>query len=317
MKVGVVIPYFNGENYIEKCLDSIFKTDTYEVYAILIDNSSVPQKKLSQVISKYQKNIFYYKTEPKIGFSRAVNIGAKLALKQGVGVIIILNQDTILMDNCIDRLVSTLISEESLAAVGPMQYIDYELNIESFFIKYYLSQNPDIFKDLLKNRIKSFYPLDTISGTCLAVLSETIEQYGLFDESYFMYYEDDDLCRKYKCLGFKVGINPQAGIIHYHQHVNAPKDQKIWINRYKISSRFVYELKDIKKSFISCLLSYLSDNLYDYLKDLFKLKIGAILIHLYYDLRNIMRLPRVLISRKKERRLCSGKHLPMWDHTRN
>ncbi len=306
MKIAVIIPFFNGEKYIEKCLDSVFKTGNHVINVIIVDNSSEHQTILERIIRKY-RGVSYHRTKPRIGFSKAVNIGAELALASGSEIIIIINQDIVLLDFCIERLVSTLVSEKNIAAVGPIHYTNETFNIESFFIKSYLTQTPEIFKDALLNKLKSFYQLDYVSGACLAILSDNVRKYGLFDENYFMYYEDNDLCRKYNYLGLKVGINPYAGIIHYHQHDRVDdkvlKREEAW-HRYKTSSRFIFELKDINRSLVSCIFNYIYYDLSNYFHDLFNLRMRDIIIHFYYDLKNIIKLRRVLVARQKEKLLC-------------
>ncbi|MCX6799585.1 MAG: hypothetical protein NT091_00355, partial [Candidatus Falkowbacteria bacterium] len=78
------------------------------------------------------------------------------------------------------------------------------------------SKSLDLFlmnKYNLNNKIE----VDWLMGSCLLLKKETLEKVGMFDERYFMYFEDTDLCRKIKKNNLKVIYNPEA--IVYHDHV--------------------------------------------------------------------------------------------------
>jgi hypothetical protein len=75
-----------------------------------------------------------------------------------------------------------------------------------------------LMKDFDKNYIKE---VDWLLGSCLFCRTEALDKIGIFDERFFMYFEDTDLCRRFWKNGYKVVYNPEAKIIHNHQRASA------------------------------------------------------------------------------------------------
>jgi GT2 family glycosyltransferase len=72
-------------------------------------------------------------------------------------------------------------------------------------------------------------PVDWVSGACLMVRQKTIQQIGLLDsESFFMYYEDADWCRRARLAGWSVMFLPQVRVYHQQQASRSPITQKAW-----------------------------------------------------------------------------------------
>ncbi|MDP3998539.1 MAG: glycosyltransferase family 2 protein, partial [bacterium] len=60
----------------------------------------------------------------------------------------------------------------------------------------------------------SYHPLTYLSGCCLAIKRQVFEKIGLFDEKYFLYFEDLDFCLRAKKAGFKIALEPKVVIFH-------------------------------------------------------------------------------------------------------
>lgn len=84
-----------------------------------------------------------------------------------------------------------------------------------------------------------FAGTDFVSGSLMIIKREVVEKIGLFDESYFMYYEDVDYCIRAKSAGFKVGIDSQATYEHFEQsRMNADKERMLANSHKKFQQKY-------------------------------------------------------------------------------
>ena len=187
-KVAVVIPYYQGEDFIADCLSSI-TTSEYPVSKVyLADNSpsrfqpSGPGDNLLTVL----------KLPPGIGFGRACNAGIYESVKDGYDFTIILNQDAILAPGCIGHLVVAWQHQPDLAAVAPLSYDHTLAAITPKTWKKYVAPIPGLAADLQGGKLRSWYPVSytQINGACVCFRNQLVHQYPLFDPIFKQYGED-------------------------------------------------------------------------------------------------------------------------------
>jgi GT2 family glycosyltransferase len=158
------------------------------------------------------------------GFSRANNLG----YNQSEGkYLLFLNSDTIVHHNTLDKIVRYLDQHPDAGVLGP-KILDPESNPTASFQRFldvkklFLgSERLRYFVDI--DRYRMNYPLydfaatqdvEWVSGACLATRRDIFEQVGRWDEHYFLYYEDMDLCLQVLRAGFRVVFYPDAEITH-------------------------------------------------------------------------------------------------------
>jgi GT2 family glycosyltransferase len=242
-KVNVVIPFFNGDDHIEKCLDSL-KENSAEIYRIIIVNNSNKPTNIHR-IAKCYNNVDVIETKPRLGFGNACNEGAQYALKNGAEIIICINQDVILGPTAVTELIQPLGENDNVVMSAPILYTYDFKHLGSYFLKWYLSQCPDLIFDALKNKLKKNYQTQAACGACFAIKSEFVKEFGLFDPLFFMYREDDDLCERIIRLRFYIVIVPSAAVAHYQRDVN------LTVKNWQRFSSAILELKDPRKSFLN------------------------------------------------------------------
>ncbi|MDD5237111.1 MAG: glycosyltransferase, partial [Candidatus Omnitrophica bacterium] len=84
-------------------------------------------------------------------------------------------------------------------------------------------------------------PVDWLSGACLLIKKTTIEKIGLFDEHYFMFYEDVDYCRRAEKNGLKIGYFPQYSIVHKQGASIAASDERTIRNAHRQSQLYYWD----------------------------------------------------------------------------
>ena len=132
-KIAVVIVTFNGEIWIKKNLNSLFKTN-YPIEIIIVDNASTDET--IPIIKKYNA-IELIQNKNNLGFGKANNIGIDLALKKGADAIFLLNQDTWIFENTISNLAEVLFENPNLGIVSPLHFSAEESILDENFNTYY------------------------------------------------------------------------------------------------------------------------------------------------------------------------------------
>lgn len=224
---------YNTRQMTSECIDSVIeKTAGISYEIILVDNASTDGSR--EFFSK-DKRVKYIYNNDNIGFGRANNEGLKIATGRNV---LFLNSDTLLRNNAIKILSDYLDSHKKVGACGGNLF-----NADGTPGNSYRMYGPSIYAEV--SRFFKYIPdklfwgnnlwfnhsgkpkkVFFIWGADLMVKREVINDVGIFDPSFFMYYEDDELCNR---IGkkYKVMSVPSAEIIHIlgaSSESNADKD---------------------------------------------------------------------------------------------
>jgi len=172
------------------------------------------------IAEKGTKKIFFYISPVNTGFAGGNNIGMRFALKNGYDFVFLLNADAVVSQDCIKVLVETMKKDASIGIAGPkVYYYDFhgKKNIISFAggrinlwkgLGNPLGGFPD---EKCENKIKE---VDYIEGSAMMIRDAVLNKVGLFDERFFAYWEDSDLCLRARKNGFKVMFIPDSFVYH-------------------------------------------------------------------------------------------------------
>jgi GT2 family glycosyltransferase len=238
--ISIVIVSYNTEQELKSCLLSIFeKTSVINFEVIVIDNNS--SDKSCEMIRKNFTKVKLIENKINAGFAKALNQGLKIAKGD---YFLILNPDTEIKNEAILKLLNFAKNKTELAAVGPKlinsdgtnQSSCYNLpSIKNAVLEFWFGK---------KGSYEKFYPnsvkpieVEAIVGAAMLIPKKSMDKIGLFNESYFLYFEDLDWCRKAKKLGLKIYWDPNGEIIHVHgasSIQNKSKSQKMLIESSKI-----------------------------------------------------------------------------------
>ena len=226
MKLAVVIPFYNGAQFIHRCLESLEGFGKHEI--IIVDNSEI-RGQLSVEANIIETN------SARIGFAAAVNIGLKKLYDSHFTHVLILNQDAYFKKGHFQVLLSDLGKNINKANqpdsllenfASPMIYKEDFSEIMPFIRERYFNDNIPS---------KPFYINDFVAVALIAPLS-LMKKLDGFDESYFMYYEDNDLIARSK-LKNAVTIFPHIHVGHYNPDLDTAEkneEKEGWIRQSKI-----------------------------------------------------------------------------------
>lgn len=302
--IFVIIPFFNGDAFIHECVKSVMNASDVNVTVVLVNNSTA-QTNVHTLMQDYKDRVVIIDEKPSIGFAKANNIGAAYALKHGATHVLCLNQDTVVDPMMISDLYRLMESNPKIGIAAPLIY-DFNTNqIEPFYIRWYYGNMPDMISDAIQQQLKPYYLTEKVSGACMMLRSNFVDQCGLFDESYFMYNEDEDLCRKVIHQGLHIAVHPKCRIFHYHTNTrtdlsnDAQTQKSLWQRK----SAQIYILKNTRVSFTRSVFSVWKKNFVDYINMLLSLQLPLLIRSMIVDFGLLFQLSNIKESYEKEKRL--------------
>jgi GT2 family glycosyltransferase len=230
-KVFVVSINFNNSDITLSFLRSLREIEKKEIElsVVIVDNSTKEKITIEENDFK-DLNLKIITPEKNTGFAGGNNVGIKHALKNDADYVLVINNDVILDKNLLKELLKT-IEEKNAGIVVPKIYFakGFEFHKERYKEKdlgkvfWYAGGKID-----WKNMITCHLGVDEVdsgqldketetefaTGCCMLVKKEYFEKVGLFNEKYFLYYEDVDLSIRGKRHGYKIIYQPKAVLWH-------------------------------------------------------------------------------------------------------
>jgi GT2 family glycosyltransferase len=206
--IFVIILNYNGLSYLKGCLSS-WVNQTYPYFSLVVcDNASTD--KTEEFVKSNFPNVILIRNEKNIGFARANNLAISFALAHGADFVLLLNNDTIVYRDLLERLTDELESDDSIGIVGPMI-----VDIEGKYIQE-VGMRCDKFGYPLPGRLDDLNnrPIFFVSGCALMIKKEVLTSVGLFDDDFFMFAEDLDFCWRAQLVGYKVEVSDKAMVRH-------------------------------------------------------------------------------------------------------
>ncbi|TCN56390.1 glycosyltransferase family 2 protein [Flavobacterium circumlabens] len=234
MKTSVVIVTFNGMKWIENCLESILgNTELPEI--IIVDNCS------SDNTVEFLKNTYFQKiklieSKENLGFGRANNLGIAKAFELNSDFIFLLNQDTVIEKDTIEKLLAISLKNPDYGIISPIHSNGDNSSLDLSFLYYINQQCSALISDfVLDKKRKELYPVEMINAAAWFLPVKTFEIVGGFDPLFFLYGEDDNFCQRVLYHNLKIGITTATIIKHDSGNnfkVDFPKGSKNYYNKF-------------------------------------------------------------------------------------
>ena len=245
--VSIIFVNYKTKDLTINAVKSVLqKTKDINFEIFVVDNNS--QDGSIEAIEKEFPQINIIKNSTNAGFGAANNI----AIKQAKGkYILCLNTDTLLINNAIKIMYDFMECKENenTAVCGGALY-DEKSNYIMSFANFPNCFNCLAFSWLLKKILpvirnqkepKNIKEVDFITGADIFFRKTVLDEVGLFDEKFFMYSEETDLCYRIKKAGYNIKIIPSAKIIHLEEK----SSRNFWDNsRMRVKSKYLYARKN-------------------------------------------------------------------------
>lgn len=231
MKVVVIVVTYNGQKWIQKCLDSLEKC-LVPNSVIVIDNNSADLT--SNIVKRNYPSVHLVETGKNVGFGKANNIGIEIAICKKADYIVLLNQDAWVEMTTIEKLINASIQYNQYGVISPF-HLNYEgIATEKYFNNYVLSfYTPGYLQDYEKCSLQTIYSSTFIHAACWLLPINTIKKVGGFDPLFFHYGEDNDYVQRLASNHLKIGFVPDALLYHYGTNeglINTVKSFRFRVN---------------------------------------------------------------------------------------
>lgn len=243
--LSIVIVGWNTKDLLKQCLDSVYTNPPQCNFDVWVVDNASSDASVEMVKSSFP-NIRLIENEKNVGFAAANNQALKIC---SGSFILLLNPDTIVKSGVFDRLLSYMKDNPQVGATGPLL-----LNGDGSF---QLSCYP--FPSVSREFWRLFYldklvpygiydsknwsqitprDVDSIQGACLLVRKEVLDQVGLFDDSFFLYSEEIDLCYRIKMAGWRLVWVPDVEVIHFGGQSSKQVATQSFLNLYRGKVKF-------------------------------------------------------------------------------
>lgn len=232
-KVSIIIVNYNQKQMTLDCLKSL-KSITYTNYEIILVDNNSHDGSAEAVIKQYPKVKILKNSENK-GFAGGNNVG----LKESTGdYILLLNNDTKVTPGFLEPLIEDFTGIKDLGIVQSKMFVMDKPNLldsVASFQTYTGFLYHQGYLDTDKPEYQDFLYSFSAKGACM-MIDRRVLKLGLFDDSYFAYFEETDLCWRAWLLGFKVGFEPRSVIFH-KMGVTSSKMNRAFINYHSFKNR--------------------------------------------------------------------------------
>lgn len=207
MKIFIIILHFGDPKVTSDCIKSIISNRLSFEKIIVVDNGG-------NFEPSFENNLKVFKNRKNLGFAAGVNIGIKYALLKKADYILLLNNDTIVEEDFLSKLIAKSL-KENIGILAPA--IKFH---KSGKVVYDLGGKLNVlFGRTTHNEVdkldgNKLQVVDYVSGCCMLIKRQVLEKVGFFDERFFLYYEDVDFCLRAKKAGFKTYVLPSVSVYH-------------------------------------------------------------------------------------------------------
>jgi hypothetical protein len=225
--ISVIIVSYNVKTFLQHCIHSVQKSaGNRNVEIFVVDNHSIDGT--PGMVQREFPDVRFIGNDKNLGFGRANN----QALREAAGkYVLFLNPDTLIEENTLDVCYDFMNEHAHVGICGP-KILNSDGSLQLACRRSFPSPSVALPKLLGLSRLfpksRTFakynltykdpdksYPVDAVSGSFMFCRGDLIRELGGFDEAFFMYGEDLDLCRRVQLAGKQVFYLPDTTILHY------------------------------------------------------------------------------------------------------
>ena len=290
IKVDIVIPIYNAFDFTKKCIETVIQHTNLKLHTLVLINDKSPDERILPMLEEFVKNnvdlnIDIIDSKENQGFVKSVNIG----MSHSNNDVVLLNSDTEVTENWLDKMIETAYLDENVATVTPLSNNATLTSIPNFLednvIPDYISLED--YAKLIEDCSYNAYPeLTTAHGFCMYIKRNAINIVGLFDCNTFGkgYGEENDF--SYRCI--------QNGLVNllcdntfiYHkgtQSFTEEKEELIKSHMEILKEKYPHNIEMNTDLCINNPYSYIQDNIKYTLANKYR-KNMLIVVHEFFEL---------------------------------
>jgi GT2 family glycosyltransferase len=208
-RVAILTVCYNQWAYTRAFLESVQCLEDTNYQIIVVDNASA-----DETVAEIRRGfpaVTLLPLQENTGYSGGNNAGITYALEQGFGSVLIVNNDTTLAPDALTKMrahlrPNTIVTPQVRPASDPTSESDVTRGFDAVRGVMTTGRNPSSGKEM-----------EMVTGTCMLVASDVFERVGMFDEEFFLYYEDIDFGLRCVQAGVRIVNEPAAIVIHHER----------------------------------------------------------------------------------------------------
>ena len=222
----VIIVSFNTAHLLRSCLQSVYEQTPTLSFEILISDNASTDESITMLEADFPE-VKVTVNETNVGFAQANN---RLIPHAKGRNLVLLNPDTVIRDQALERMVRYLDLHHEVGAIAPRLVLpngDYQggdagfdPSPKSLFVFAFMLHSffPGLRGLWLTKQDYQVHELqvDWLSGACLMIRNEVVKTVGTLSDAYFMYAEDIEWCYRIRQAGWKILLLNSVQIVHHH-----------------------------------------------------------------------------------------------------
>jgi GT2 family glycosyltransferase len=231
-----VILSWNGRADTLQCLESLKRQTLPPGKIVVVDNGSTDG--LEKALVTAFPEVQYHHLPENLGFGGGMNAGFRMALQAGADYIFALNNDTILAPDCLEKLIAGLELDPRAGAASPWIYFTGpEKKIYFAGGRFTRATLNPVHQPALRE--EGVREIGFMNGCCPLFAAKALKSAGLYDERFFVYYEDADLSLRIRQAGFTLLLVPQARVEHRHAGATKANDRRDYAGTVSPFTRYI------------------------------------------------------------------------------
>ncbi len=221
-RVSVVVVSFNTREDLLACAASLEAEVTLPFEMVVVDNASADGS--AAAVEAAHPTARVLRNSENMGFGHACNQGIRVSR---AAYVLLLNSDAQVRPGAVEALSGVLDAQPGAGAVGP-RTLNADGTVQLSFgsdltplaewrqrrlVEGVRRRNPATLRRVAASASREHEP-HWVSGSCLLARRSALESVGLFDEGFFLYEEDADLCRRLRKAGWRIVFEPSATVVH-------------------------------------------------------------------------------------------------------
>ena len=233
-RLSIIIVTFNSREQIDVCLQWLINGVHVDREIVVVDNASTDGT--AAHLRERWPGVRLIEAGSNLGFARACNIGIRQTFGE---LVLLLNPDTAVVAGAIDRLVSALDRDGTVAVVGP-RIVDADGYAELSFGRMVApvaelrqkalmainKRRVPVLRRIVTQMTRRTRYVDWVTGACLLAHRRDLEAVGLLDERFFLYLKDVDLCASIRERGRRVLFLADAEVRHERGASASPAERE-------------------------------------------------------------------------------------------
>lgn len=208
--VACIIVNWNGWQDTVECVRELKKSTYSALTVIVVDNGSTNDS-VSR-IGDVHPDVLILQSGANLGFAGGNNVGIRYALAHGAQYIWLLNNDTKVAPGALSALVAKAATEERIGAVGSICYHAHAPSV----VQAWAGARVNLWIGFVRNSTVPHQDgwFDALYGSSMLIARAAIEDVGLLDEGFFLYWEETEFCLRLRKRGWRIAAAPDSRVLH-------------------------------------------------------------------------------------------------------